>query len=241
MRIVVFDDEPFFCTDVHRMLRAYFAARPSSLDFRMDTFTVPALLQAHLQEQPVDIAFLDISVKTDPDFGLTAARTLRQRLPDCHIVFVSADGTRIGDALGGLIRPSQFLVKPVNQAQINTLMDDILREALSQGASLIVSYGGMEYILNTADIISVHREDRKAVITCVNRRVEVNDSLESLRLRLGADFLHADKGILVNLAQVAQADFPQRRLMMKNGATVYMSRGARAALQQALDSRREAQ
>lgn len=235
MRIVVFDDDLFFCRDAEQMLRAYFAARSSSLDYRVDSFTAPALLRAHLEDQPVDVAFLDISVKGDPDFGLKIARILRQRLPGCHIVFITADGTRIGDALGGLIRPSQFLIKPVAQAQIATLMDDIMRVALTREERLVVSYGGMEYILDAADIISIHREDRKAIITCANRRVEVSESLESLRERLGAGFVHADKGILINLAQVDQADFPQRRLLMKNGAVIFMSRGARTALQRALD------
>lgn len=234
MRIVVFDDDLYFCEDMQKMLRVYFTARQGAVHHTVDAFTVPEQLRTHLDAQPVDIAFLDIAVDGDDSFGLQTAQALRQRQRDCHIVFVTADGSRIQDALGGLIRPSQFLVKPVEQAQVDTLMDDILRSARTQEARLVVSHGGSEYILNIGDIVSIHREDRKAVITCINRRVEVNESLESLRARLNEAFVYVDKGIIVNLEQVAQADFRQHQLMMKNGATVFMSRGARPAVQQAL-------
>lgn len=233
MKIVIFDDDLFFCEDMETMLRAYFASR-QAVHHDIFSFAAPSQLVVHLQTQPVDIAFLDISVDEDESFGLRAARTLRQRQESCHIVFVTADGARIHDALGGLIRPSQFLVKPVEQAQVDGLMDDILQTALSRGDRLVVTHGRSEYILNTGEIISIHREDRKAVITCVNRRVEVGESLESIHGRLPEGFLYVDKGVIVNLAQVAEADFAQRKLTLKNGSAIYMSRNARSAVEQAL-------
>ncbi len=233
MKLVIFDDDLFFCEDMENMLHTYFASR-RAVHHDVFSFTVPAELLAHLQTQPVDIAFLDISVEGDESFGLRAAKALRQRQEGCHIVFVTADGARIHDALGGLIRPSQFLVKPVVQAQVDVLMDDILHTTLARGDRLVVAHGRSEYILNTGEIITIHREDRKAVITCINRRVEVGESLESIHSRLPECYLYVDKGVIVNLVQVAEADFAQRKLTMKNGSAIYMSRNARAAVEQAL-------
>lgn len=119
------DDEPSELDKAENLLKAY---QEQSAEYR---FAVKRFLRAEellemvrTKEYAPDVLFMDVCMPEK--LGIEVAKELRKMGQDCRIVFLTASKEYALDAFS--VDASQYLVKPVSQKEIFSVMDKVLKE-----------------------------------------------------------------------------------------------------------------
>lgn len=108
MNIIAIDDEPLALDDLVRSLQT---VRPSCAPL---AFSNARDALRHVEQEPVDVAFLDIEM---PGMnGLTLAKRFKELQPDMHIVFVTSYEQYALDAFA--LHATGYLLKPVKEDEL---------------------------------------------------------------------------------------------------------------------------
>ena len=142
MIAICVDDEPILLDWLDRVVSA-------SPDITHSVkFTNEAAALAYAEEQPFDVAFLDIELHSMD--GLTIAEKLRAVNPNCGIIFCTGHASYAVDAIGRL-HVDGYLLKPIDaydvQREIDRLKlrlgssEKLLRVDLSHGVNIFDKAG----------------------------------------------------------------------------------------------------
>ena len=116
MHAIIVDDEQIALENMERKLHAF------SEITKLTAFRSPKAALDWLQENPADVAFLDIQMRQMQ--GLTLAKHVKELCPDCAIVFVTGHPQYAVDAIK--LRASGYLLKPTAVEDIREELDYIL-------------------------------------------------------------------------------------------------------------------
>lgn len=150
---------------------------------------------------------------------------LRDKNIESHVIFVTSHNEKIRDILCGLVRPSEFLIKPLNGVERERLfkvLDAIVHKVNEHGISLNV--GNMTYYVSLNEILYIRKENRKTVIHTQDRSIMTRESFSSVFERLGEGFAVIDKGTAVNLSEIRAFNPKKRFLYLRNGTELYYAR-----------------
>ncbi len=236
MRIVIFDDEKIFCENLNKSVIGFFKKNFSEFDYVVSCFTNPLEFEVFLKNNKPEVIFLDISIPSNEDYGLNLAKLIRKFNTTSHIIFVTSQHEKIFESFLGLTRPTDFLIKPIEVNRFESLMKNIMNEALSSESYITVQFGRYDYIINLNEVYCIQKEGRKTVIFLVNRKIEVTNTITSLMTSLPDYFAHIDKGVIVNLRMVSEADYSNRILTLKNNSKLFMSRNSKKDIELAIDN-----
>lgn len=116
-RIAICDDDAKFCGDFSQMLRRSF--QTVEAEFSIEIYLTGEALCADFSQAHFDIIFLDIELTGIN--GVNAGQLLRAQSQEVQIVYVSSKEEYAMQLFQN--RPFDFLVKPITQKRLNTLLD----------------------------------------------------------------------------------------------------------------------
>ena len=147
MRIAVVDDIKEERTLLHGWLYSQLSRRNVSADIVEFESGEEFLLAA--KERPFTVLFLDIYMGGAN--GIEIAKELRKTDADCLLIFTT---TSTDHALEGFrVRALHYLVKPYNEREISTLMDEILARIPDSGKYIDVKVNGSNIQIPFKNII----------------------------------------------------------------------------------------
>ena len=210
--VVVVDDEPL----ARRRVRQLLSAAP---DFDVvaecdDGDAVAATVRA---VRP-DVVFLDVKMlRVDGFDAQEAIRTLVQ-----HIVFVTAFPEHAARAFD--VNALDYLVKPLNQARFNAMLDRVRRTtAARESPRIFLGSGQGGATARLADITWVEADGAYVIVHESGRRHVLRDSLAAMLERLGgADFVRIHRSAVVSVRHVRSV-----RRVREQGMELLLSDGTR--------------
>ena len=117
LKIAICDDDAKFCKNFQRMLTRCFEAIETEIDIKI--YLTGEALCADFSQTQHDLIFLDIELTGIN--GVNAGQILRQQSQEVQIVYVSSKEEYAMQLFQN--HPFDFLVKPITQKRLNTLLD----------------------------------------------------------------------------------------------------------------------
>lgn len=174
-----------------------------------------------------DLVFMDIHM--DPLDGLETARVLREKCMTVFLVFMTAGEGQYPAAFS--VRAFDYIQKPVEEAQIRRILEDIIRirkEPASffqvpQAGNIKIPYSDIRYICSERNymMFSISRgNDRRFRMTFKSAAGQLQDDPR---------FLIINRGILVNMQHIRNMTIPS--CFMDDGTVFPVNRRKAALLQ----------
>ncbi len=219
------------------------AAERSLLRSRLETQVQSRHLSAHFfefdsgeaflaaaKEQPFTVVFLDIYMGGIS--GIETAIELRRFDPECLLVFTT---TSTDHALEGFrVRALHYLVKPYDEEEVGTLLDEILHRIPKADKHIVMKVNGSNVQLSFRDIVSAeHYAHQIHVKTASGRTFITRQSFSEFTAPLKTDerFFVCGRGVIINLEHAS--DIGNGSFTMDDGSAVGISRDLTKAARQA--------
>ena len=200
IRIAVVDDENIICAQIERYLLQI--AKELNIHFEIDVFYSGKELCKHLEQSICfDVIFLDIEM--DDVSGITASQFIRKQLLDDGVQIVYVSGKTQYALELFQYSPLDFLVKPVEYAELKEVVSKISRimGLWTDVFSYKKNYDTVKVKLR--DIIYFESEGRKIKIVTTNGTDEFYAVMEELSSQLERfDFISIHRSYLVNYHQI---------------------------------------
>lgn len=211
-----------------QMLQNY--CRRRGIELRVDAVSSGEELIRRWQLHKWDVAMLDIYM--DGISGVETARWLRERDRDCAMVFAttSREHGMIGYDLGVV----DYLTKPIAQADVDEVMDWIIRERKSNLRLLRVRTEWEDQEVRLRDVCFVEIRNHTATVHVGANALTTRRSMEELAAEIGEEerFFRCHRSYLVNLDHVVRVE--KKDFLMDNGELVPISKQNLAAAKQTL-------
>ena len=225
MKIAICDDEKLYCNKLHRMLDI------NSADYEIHPYTCSLTFVKEYSIGLYDIVFLDVDM---PGLnGFETAQCIRDVDLDVDIVFVTYMENHIH--MGYRYGAKEYLCKPINQQQVNDLMERLLQERRRRQEAgsykVELKYGGSIFLPLSDVLYFESQQHYVCAITHQDRHIfrsqlrTVSDDLES------KGFVRIHQSYLVNRQHVFK-DFGDH-VLLKTGEKLGLSRKYRSAVNKA--------
>ena len=197
IQIAICDDDP----EMRRQLSHYTTLlMQKHMDFvRIDTFSSGKDLLDHLPPE-LDILLLDIDLGDCN--GVEVARTIRARLPDVNIVFITNLPQFAVD--GYKVRAFGYLIKPLSYEDFQLELQELLqRLADGNNQQLMLKCGAELVHLALRDIHFIETQGRHLLVHTARGTYETSMTLSQLEKKLSSHgFLRCHTAYLVNSAHI---------------------------------------
>ena len=172
---------------------------------------------AAAKERPFTVVFLDIYMNGAN--GIEIARELRMSDSDCFLIFTT---TSTDHALEGFrVRALHYLVKPYNEKEISTLLDEILSRIPDSGKYIDVKVNGSNIQIPFKNIIYAEHFSHMIHIHTTGGK------------EMDSRFYSCNRGIVINLEHAVDFDgsmflmdddnnIPVSRKLLKNARQTFM-------------------
>ena len=220
LTIYILDDDPVILEAVGREIQGYMDEMPE-YEAQISRFQSGGELLRHLDHVgSLDLLLTDIDLGRD-DSGIAVARQVRQRFPQCGIIYLTAFlsyATEIYET-----RPLYFILKEEYRERIPKAMELFVREYQSARGTLTVMSGREQQVIELSDIRYMEHVDRKTEIVLGDRRISVGDTIPELMEKLPEGrFSVCHRGYIVNLAEVQS--FRRFEITLDSGERIPISR-----------------
>ena len=184
------------------------------------------------KEHPFTVVFLDIYMSGAN--GIEIAKKLRKTNSDCFLIFTT---TSTDHALDGFrVRALHYLVKPYNEKDISSLLDEILFRMPDSGKYVDVKVNGSNIQIPFKNIIfAEHFSHMIHIHTTSGKELITRQSFEAftVSLKLDSRFYLCNRGIVINLEHAIDFDgsmflmeddnnIPVSRKLLKNARQIFM-------------------
>ena len=200
-------------------------AKRNFIDSDIDVFwNGETLVDAVAKGDKFDIIYLDIEM--DREDGISAAKKIREFDKNVLIIYVTSHESHMKESFA--VRPFRFLVKPVNEEQMEQCFKEAYEEINSGDFYFRYSFQRVNHKVPIRDIIYFESRKRKVFIITQDETFElygkINEIEKSLR-SCKSSFLRVHQSFLVNYKHVkGQAyDF----VIMDNGKKISISEDRR--------------
>ena len=221
IHIAIVDDDQRFLDALHRELVSWFRTHRPNLGLDVQEYKTASELQSVLQEQRMDLFFLDIEMPGQN--GLELASHIRQSFPLSIIVFLTSYEKYAPS--GYVVQALRYLSKPIDASQFDEALTAAVNEfeRLDQGSLSVITYGNIHRI-PYRDILYVRHILRHSLIaTMTLGTIKDSRGLNALFEAINdARFLFIDRGTFVNIDHIQRVDGYQ--LILRNGESLAISR-----------------
>ncbi len=196
MRIFIIEDEPVIAQRLERLLRAAAA----DIVLQIDKYATFETAQLALEQQAVDVVFLDLNLNGEDGFDLVKDAVAGA----FHTIVVSAHTERALEAFE--IGVLDFIGKPFNAARISKTFARIQGTRASHpAATLAIRSAGRVDLVSVADIAFVRAAGSYAELVLRDGSVRIHSkSLDRLLDILPASFERIHRSYLARLADIVQ-------------------------------------
>lgn len=214
LNIVVCDDEEIAqkvnCIYIEELVRKY------RVDANVFGFTKGEKVLEFSEKNDIDIAFLDIELKTIN--GLSLAARLLKKNHRTIIIFITSHREYALDAFN--VEAFSYLVKPIDPERLERIFKKAILQAKDlnnrlQRTPLIITEDNMKRKISQSSIIYIERVHSRSIIVTKIGKHSIYESITSLAGRLENNFLQINQGTIVNLEEVDSMKGQQ--ILMKTG------------------------
>ena len=223
MKAIICDDEKSTCSELEEIILKY--AKERRVPLVTEVFYSGDILLDYLKREKINILFLDIELPGKD--GVMVGKYIREVLEEENIflVYISSKENYALQLFQN--RPFDFLVKPIEQAKIYHVLDNICRISGKNSAEFKFQVQNSTYCILYKDILYFQSAGRKINIV-MKREVrtfygKLNEIEEKLPENL---FLRIHKSYLVNKSYVK--GFTYEWVKMLNGDVLNISKINRA-------------
>lgn len=213
MKIAICDDN----TEYIRLIAGLVA--PYKEKYQMDLKTFESGEEFLKWDEPFDIIFLDIEMKTVS--GIDVAAKLRAENDDAIIIFITSHTNYVSDTfrLGAF----QYLTKPFTEADFKLDFERAINTYMSKHKKFAVRFRDEITLLECQDIFFIEAYDRHLHIITSDKQYEcvgkLTDKYEELKV---FGFARCHQGFLVNVSKIKRIE--KNKLIMDNASEVPISR-----------------
>lgn len=199
-----------------QMLQHY--GKAHGLEITVDTISSGEELLSLWTPDRWDLIFLDIYMRDLS--GVEIARRIRQKDRNCILVFATTSQDH--GIIGHELRISDYLVKPFQQQNVDSVMDWILQDQAPRLRTLRLYVNWNEVEIRLRDITYIEIREHTALIHLNGQTISPRRSMESLEEELiGTSFFRCHRSYLVNLQHVDSLQ--KRDFCMDDGSLVPIS------------------
>ena len=207
--IGICDDGENTCFELERMLLSY--AEQKSMDLKTAVWYTGESLCSYLKEgNSLDVLFLDIELWKMT--GIEAGKFIRDRLDDrrMQIVYISGKASYAQSLFK--TQPLDFLVKPIDQSQINEVLE-LAAKILGRNETKFAYQSGRDYFyIPYGEIRYFVSEGRKIRVVTVRGEKEFYGKIKELEKTVPKDFLKIHQSYLVHTLFVARYAYEEVEL-----------------------------
>jgi DNA-binding LytR/AlgR family response regulator len=218
LRIAVCDDTHSFLKETQETLWQW-PKRPAGMSVLL--FSNPdALIETH-KTNAFDIIFLDVLMPLIN--GIETAAEIRKLDKSVKIVFLSASREYAVDSYA--VKASNYLLKPVNKAQLFACLDELISQMHGAAKSIVVKGLEATHRILLSDIEHVEAQLKHVVFFLKgNRTVESVEPFYTYENTLALDdgFFKCHRSYIVNLHFVDA--YSSKELRMRSGCRISISR-----------------
>ena len=160
MKIIAVDDEKIA---LQGLLVAIQQAAPHA-DIHGFRFTREAI--AHMEQDPCDVAFLDIEMKGMN--GVEVAEKLKSINPDVNIIFATGFGEYRDAAFD--LHASGYLIKPITEQSVKRELDNLRRPISAPKRLQIRTFGNFEVLYNNTPLRFKYQKTKEMLAYLVDRK-----------------------------------------------------------------------
>lgn len=206
MKIYIYESDMPHGAYLQRMLSAM-------TDIACDVKINPNLNSVYfsLAEHDAVLFLIDTRTKVAGGNFLTLARKFRENSEACHICFMSQSAADIGFCYKKLVRPSGFLLKPVEKSDLQMLIRDIAlyennkklhKDKFGENPQMVLNEKGEKHIVKISDILYFTAFDKKINCYTKGRVITFYGSLKTLETQYNKFFLRCHSGFLINRKRI---------------------------------------
>ena len=223
MKVIICDDEKSTCSELEENILKY--AREKSVPLVTEVFYSGDTLLDYLKREKINILFLDIELPGKD--GVMVGKYIREVLEEENIflVYISSKENYALQLFQN--RPFDFLVKPIEQAKIYHVLDNIYRISGKNCVGFEFQAHNSTYRISYKDILYFQSTGRKINIVMKKEVKTFYGKLNEVEERLPENvFLRIHKSYLVNKSYVKE--FTYEWVKMLNGDVLNISKINRA-------------
>ena len=155
-----------------------------------------------VQQKQYNVVFMDIYFDEQEMTGIDAARKLRQKDPQCIIVFLTTSSDHMPEAFA--VHAFSYIIKDTLDSQLQNVLDDAIK-ILPVAKNLTIKQGSQELAIPHQKIVCVYTEGHYLNIRILDSeplhlRMTFRELLDQLDIE--EQFLQINKGVLVNMDYV---------------------------------------
>ena len=223
LKVVICDDEEFYLDGVSRLVERYASDRP---ELRLSVFAYksPFALMDDVDRGSVgDVYLLDIYM--DATNGIELARSLREAIPACQIIFLTTSREHAIAAFE--VGAAHYLEKPIDAARFAQAMDRAVAALAGKPVEMLVCQtadGTVERVPFSSVILVEASQREQRLELADGRRVTVHETLASIfeKLSVNDGFISPYRSFVINMKYVVK--ITSSHITMTNGSQVPLAR-----------------
>lgn len=219
LRILYCDDEPAQEIYLKRAVQKWEETGRDTV--RLQTFRSAEEVLFELDQTiPYDLRLLDIQMKQMN--GMELAHEIRKRDRNVAIAFLTNDPGFVFE--GYDVEAVGYMMKPVDPAQLASLLDRIAEKKGQEKRYLIFRYSGEDYRLEEQEIVYLESDGHYIRIHGTEGSYDVKEKFQNMIDVLEGDgWIRPHRSYFVNLGYVEKLPVPS--CVMENGERIPVSRG----------------
>lgn len=224
-KIAVCDDEQIICSTMYNRLQNL--SKSKSVTFEIDCFNSGEELCGEMKCIDYDLLFLDIELPKMN--GVAVGQYIRETLKNesIQIAYISSKQEYAMELFE--IRPINFLLKPLSDKKIESLIDKFLQLNKIDTEVFNFKAGHNYYKVPLSDILYFCSSGRKINIVTLKKEYEFYGSLDNIYSEVkNKKFLFVHKSFLVNFKHIREYQYEQ--FTMSDNKIIPVSQSRRKAV-----------
>lgn len=220
LRIAIVDDEIEQIQKIGQVVSQFFEQK--EIQISIDTFCNGEKLLK--KDFSYDIIFLDIMMD-----GIETAQRFRVNHKKSELFYITSFQDYIQNSM--TIHPFAFIAKPFSDNEIVQNLEDYLiynysDKKKSKEMYMIHTIDDRHMKINTSDILYFYYKGNRIVEVITDNSVyKIKNSLSGIYAELNHDdFIFPHRSFIVNLHQIKEIDGKNKKIVMKNGNLILISR-----------------
>ena len=218
MKIAICDDQKYIADELEQLIKKYKDESVSKSECLY--FSKPSLLFQYMQENVVDIIFMDLEFENESEDGIVWLKKIKNNYPQTILIILTAYENRYKE--GYEARAFRFMTKPIEEKELFNYLYVSLEE-LQMAEKITLMRRGLPYDILVRDICYVSVQSGRSELWTVNDMFYSDDSLVQWERRLPMTvFFRCHSKYIINLAHVTR--FDNQFITLVSGEKVPISR-----------------
>ena len=218
IQISICDNQKNTIANLEKMLLAY--AREKLLDINIIYFSTPSALYTYMQQNPVEIIFMDLEFGSKNEDGILWSTSIHHEFPQVLVVILTAYEERYKE--GYIAKAFRFMTKTFDTDELYSNMDACLDE-LKLYKMIMISNHGNTHKIPINEILYFVAQPGGSEIKTLQTTHYCDQSLKQWELKTSPNiFFRCHKKYLVNLNAISK--IKNHSILLSNGEQLPVSR-----------------